>query len=67
MFEKIKMRYLKFKTISIGGSLRSLFKYSSVVTVDIDDFKIGLVYRLVQIFILTYIIGYFVSSHKSSC
>jgi hypothetical protein len=58
MFEKLKMRYLKFQTISIGGNLRSLFKYSSVVTVDIDDFKIGLVYRFVQFFILAYIIGY---------
>ena len=40
------------------GNIRGILSYPSVVTIDVDNCGIGLVYRLVQFIILTYIIGY---------
>ena len=56
MFNNSKKVKRNFKTCS--GRLRSIFSYSSVVTVDVDNFGIGLIYRFVQFIILAYIIGY---------
>ena len=37
------------------GNIRGILSYPSVVTIDVDNCGIGLVYRLVQFIILTYI------------
>ena len=53
---KTKTKFSKFQTKTIN-SLRTIFSYPSVVTVDIDCFLIGFIYRFIQFFILTYLIG----------
>lgn len=53
----IKNGFIKFRTF-LHTSLRSIFSYSSVVTAEIDNIGVGLIYRFTQIFILAYIIGY---------